>query len=454
MNQIRRNRLFGWGTLGRDMVYTMQSMFLMYFLTDILKLSVGGIAVVTVVMMVLRIFDAVNDPFVGLMIDNTRSKYGKFKPWIVIGGFFSMIASILLFADYKVNEPTYLVIFTLVYLLWGVTYTAHDIGYWAMLPALSQDQHEREKIGSIAKIVANIGLFSVVVGIVPVTEWLSTQVGSIQQAYFVLSIVLSILMFVIMLGICFVVKEDRSLAGTQQKTSVKELVGIIVKNDQLLWIVLATVLFSTAYTTTTSFGLYYFEYIYGDKDMYSVFALILAVAQLSALFVFPVLAKKFSRKQLYGFGTVLVCVGYFFFYIAHNLLTVSIAGILTFFGDGFIQILMLMFIADCVEYGEWKLGRRNDSITLALQPFIYKFSGALAAGVVGFTVILTGINDAAGPADLSPANVTLFKMAMLVIPLIVIVLGYFVYVKKYKIDSAFYQKIVKALDERRAGRVE
>lgn len=449
--KFKRNYFYGVGTLGRDMVYALTSMYLMYFLTDILDISVRGIAVVTIVMVLLRVFDALNDPFVGMLIDNTKSKYGKFKPWILIGGFFSAIFTVLLFVDFGVNEGVYLVIFTIVYLMWGITYTCHDISYWSMLPALSKNQAEREKIGSIAKICADVGIFSIVIGIVPITEALAPHVGGIKQAYFIFALVLSIIMIFFMLLMSLIVKEDRTSVKAAERTSLKEIISIIFRNDQLLWVVLAMVLFTIANTTTTSFGLYYFQYILGEKDLYSVFAGVLGVSQLLALILFPFLSQKIGRSKLYALGTILVCIGYLFFYVAGNIVTVSIGGVLTFFGEGFIQILMLMFISDCVEYGEWKLGKRNDSITLSLQPFIAKMGSALAAGVVGLTLIITGIKNARGPQDLSGMDVAIFKFSMLILPLIIIVAGYILYKKKFKIDKEFYEKIIKDLEIRRTA---
>lgn len=448
----KNNYFYGIGTLGRDMVYALSSMFLIYFLTDVLNISAKGLAVVTFVMVVLRVFDALNDPFVGMLIDNTKSKHGKFRPWIILGSILSAICTILLFVDYQVEENLYLAIFTVVYLLWGITYTAHDISYWSMLPALSQKQKEREKIGSIAKICADVGIFIIVVGIIPITKWLSTYVGGLKQAYLTLAIIVSVLMVLFLLIMLSLVKEDRETKTEKQSTNLKEIFTIIFKNDQLIWVVLAMVLFTIANTTTTSFGVYYFKYIFGDEDIYSLFAIILGVSQLMALAVFPYLSQKIGRKKLYAIGTILVCIGYFFFYIAKDLLTVSIGGVLTFFGEGFIQILMLMFISDCVEYGEWKSGRRNDSVTLSLQPFIAKMGSALAAGIVGVTLLMTGIKDNGPVVSLSVTNQIIFKFSMLILPLIIIVIGYLIYRKKFIIDEVMYEKIVTDLNRRKEKR--
>jgi melibiose permease/lactose/raffinose/galactose permease len=208
-------------------------------------------------------------------------------------------------------------------------------------------------------------------------------------------------------------------------------------------------LFLIGYMTTTSFGTYYFKYAFGNEDMYSVFAAVLGVSQLSALAVFPLFSKRFSRKQLYFFATVLVLAGYaLFFFAPMNMLPIGIAGVLIFIGEAFIQLLMLMFLADTIEYGQWKSGKRNEAVTLSIQPLINKIGGAIATGIVTVTLIVSGINRAETAADVTSEGLLLMKLAMFVLPLICIVAGYFVYRFKFKIDKAFYDKIVGELAER------
>jgi Na+/melibiose symporter-like transporter len=144
-----------------------------------------------------------------------------------------------------------------------------------------------------------------------------------------------------------------------------------------------------------------------------------------------------------------VLLGYIiFFFSPMHMLFIGIAGIFIFIGQAFIQLLMLMFLADTVEYGQWKLGKRNDSVTFSLQPFINKMGGAIASGIVGTTLILSGINDAASKADVTEQGLLMMKTSMLVLPLLCIVAGYVVYRVKYKIDSKMYAQIVSDLEKR------
>jgi len=247
----------------------------------------------------------------------------------------------------------------------------------------------------------------------------------------------------------FGVKEFKGVFKKEEQTTLGGMVRAIFKNDQLLFTVIAMALFMIGYSTTTSFGLYYFKYAYGDENMYPVFALVLGVSQIIALAVFPLFRKKFERKALYAGATALVVAGYMiFFFSPMDMRFIGAAGVLVFLGEAFIQILMLMFLSDTIEYGQWKLGRRNDSVTLSLQPFINKIGNAIASGIVGATVIISGISQAASAADVTEEGLVILKAAMFILPLICILAGYVVYRLKYKIDSKMYSQILADLQAR------
>jgi len=450
MNNKRNRYAFGLGTIGRDMLYSMISMYLIFYLTDVLELSTSTLWWITAILVVARIFDAINDPIMGVIVDNTHSRFGKFKPWIAGGAFFTGLVTIGMFTDFGVSERTYIIIFTITYLLWDITFTANDISYWSMLPSLSLDQKEREKIGATARICANIGLFTMVALIIPVTTALGNVFGSLQKGYMALAIIVVLIMWIGQSITVFGVKETFVVDTKQEQTTLRQMVKIIYQNDQLLFTVISMALFTIGYMTTTSFGIYFFKYAYGNENMYSVFAIILGISQVSALLVFPFISKYMTRRKFYLMATIIVVVGYivFFFAPTHTMTFIGIAGVLIFIGEAFIQLMMLMSLADAVEYGHWKLGRRNDSVTFSMQPFINKMGGALATGVVGATVIISGIKDAKTAADVTSQGLWMMKTAMLIFPLICIVVGYIIYRWKYKIDKEMYDRIIKELEER------
>lgn len=442
--QDQRNRLFfGLGTIGRDMFYAFEANTILYFLSDVLNLQVWEFAAVSMILSVLRIFDAFNDPITGLVIDNIRSPWGKFKPSILVGGLLSCVFFILLFAAVGTSW-TFIVIFGLAYLLWDITYGINDIGYWTLLPAMSSDQKFREKTGAFARICANIGMYIVMVAWQPVTSAL----GDTPKVWFWCAVVIA---SVYMLGLLFPllgVKERRVPVDQQESTSLRQMFAALVKNDQLMWTTLSMGLFMVGYCTTVGFALYYMKYIFGNENMYVILVAVVGVAQLSALAVYPLAAKKTNRRQLYTLSTILVLAGYLVFFIAEiSIVLIVVGAVLVFIGQAFIQTLMLMFLSDTVEYGQWKLGKRNESITFSIQPLINKIGGAISTGVVSLTLLISGIKVDGGTAEaIDFTGKLIFKGAMFALPLVFIILGYIIYLKKYKIDEKFYAGILKDLD--------
>lgn len=442
----RRNHIcFGLGTVGRDMFYAFEANTLLYFLSDVLSLPVWVFAAASMILSVMRIFDAVNDPITGLVIDNIRSPWGKFKPAILVGGIFSAVFAVLLFSGIG-NGWMFVVIFGLAYLLWDISYGINDIGYWTLLPVLSTDQNQRERTGAFARICANIGMYIVMVAWQPVTSAL----GNTPEVWKWCAIVVSGLYLLGLLFPLIGIKEKRAAPEQQESTTIRQMFRALLKNDQLMWTTLAMALFMVGYCTTVNFAIYYMKYLFGNESMYVVLVAVVGVAQLGTLSVYPFVAKRMSRRKMYTMATILVLAGYAVFFIAEiSIILIAFGAVLVFVGQAFIQTLMLMFLADTVEYGYWKLGKKNEAITFSVQPLINKIGGAIATGIVSLTLIFSGIKIDGGTVDAIDAGGKLIvKGAMFAVPLIMIVVGYIVYLKKYKISEEFYADILKDIEER------
>ena len=447
MNQLdKRNRIcFGLGTIGRDMFYSFEANTLLHFLTYVLELPVWVYAAASMVLSVMRIFDAFNDPITGLAIDNIRSPWGKFKPAILVGGILSAVFSVLLFAGIG-SGWGFVILFGIAYFLWDVAYGINDIGYWTLLPVLSTDQKQREKIGTFARICANIGMYIVMVAWQPVT----TALGNTPEVWFWCAVVVAVIYLLGLLFPLLGVKEKRIAMEKQESTSLRQMWRAIAGNDQLLWTTLAMGLFMVGYCTTVNFAVTYMKYVFGNEGMYVVLVGVVGVAQLGTLTVYPAVAQRMNRRQLYTLGTVLVIIGYVIFFIAEiSILLIALGAILVFVGQAFIQTLMLMFLADTVEYGHWKLGKRNESVTFSIQPLINKIGGAIATGIVSLTLILSGIKVDGGTVDaIGSGGQLVIKLAMFAAPLLMILAGFIVYLKKYKISEEFYARMLQDLEQR------
>ena len=460
--QMKRNKIcFGLGTVGRDALYSLVSMYLLVHLTDVVGFSDAGLAAIGVMLTLFGIFDAVIDPFVGAIVDSTKTKWGKFKPWILIGMIGTGILTVLMFHNFDMSETAHIVLLGITYLLFSIFFSLNDIAYWSLMPAISKEQKVREGVGAFARICANVGMFAMVLIYLNVPSMFSWLGLADRDVYFVFAIIVAIIMWIFQSVTLFGVKEDRSRLEKEERTTLKDLFRALIGNDQLLVTAVSMALFMIGYCTTTAFGTYYFKYAYGDEGVYMVFAAVLAVAQLTALSVFPLFRKKFSRKQLYTGSMIAVSVSYVIFFLSfESLPLIVIAGLGLFFAQAFIQLLMLLFLADAVEYGEWKLGKRNEAASFAVQPFINQFGGAASKGIVSFTLIVSGINMIANAVSAEPEKaaeliaatpdsaIWIMKLSMMILPLICILVGFVLYMKKFKIDEEMYARILKDLNDR------
>ena len=465
--QMKRNKIcFGLGTVGRDALYSLVSMYLLDHLTYIVGFSDDGLAAIGIMLTLFGIFDAIIDPFVGAIVDSTKTKWGKFKPWIFIGMIGTGILTVLMFHNFRIGETAHIVLLGVTYLLFSIFFSLNDIAYWSLMPAISKDQKVREGVGAFARICANVGMFSMVLIYLNVPDIFSFLNMEKRDVYFIFAIICALIMWAFQSITLFGVKEDRSKNEKEERTTLKDLWRALAGNDQLMVTAVSMALFMIGYCTTTAFGVNYFRFAVKNEDLYMIFAAVLAVAQLTALLVFPLFRKKFSRKQLYTGSMIAVTISYIIFFLSFEWLPlIVLAGLGLFFAQAFIQLLMLLFLADAVEYGEWKLGKRNEAASFAVQPFINQFGGAISKGVVSFTLIISGINaiidsikeDSLREAELIAATpdsaIWIMKISMMILPLICILVGFFLYIKKFKIDEETYANILADLKAREEAEI-
>lgn len=468
--------VYSTAAIGRDMMYTLYSTYLLVFLTDVVGLPNWELIAVGFVIAIARIWDAINDTFMGIIIDNTKSRFGKFKPWLLIGAITSAVVFFALFQDYGLVGWPFVIVFSILYVLSGMTYTMNDISYWSMYPSFTTDPKERESIGSLARIFASLGMF-IVIAFVPI--FYQNYGGGETKAFMILALVIGLIFVASQFAVFFFVKEPKNAIThvEQEKTKFRDLLKIIFKNDQLVVIIIAILLFNTGYFITTALGIYFFNYDFGryGGTEFMIFSGILAVSQLTAISLFPKLVKKIGRKNVFTLGVVLVALGYVIFMgvnyvLPMNMFVIGFAGLVLFSGQGFIQVLVLVMLADTIEYGQWKLGTRNESVVFSINPFVTKLATAFQNIVVTLTLAFSGLNRYVikPVADAKNSNPDMkiteiralistlvtdkmliwLRISMIALPLILIVSSYLVYRWKYKLDSKMYQQITDDLLKR------
>ena len=228
MNKLsfREKYSYGIGALGKDLAYAIVSSYLMIYFTDAIGLNP---AFVGVLFLVARMWDAFNDPMMGMVVDNTRSKWGKFRPWILIGTVVNAAVVVFLFKKPNLEGNALYVYYSVMYILWGMTYTIMDIPYWSMIPSLSSDKEEREKISVIPRIFASSAWLLMGAFGLSLIDKLGN--GNEIKGYELLAIGVAVIFVIATLITVFNVKEQVEVKNNTEKVNFKETLNIIRKND-------------------------------------------------------------------------------------------------------------------------------------------------------------------------------------------------------------------------------
>lgn len=443
---------FGIGAFGKDAVYAIVGTYLMMYLTDYRSVAP---AFVGSLFMIARVWDAFNDPFMGMVVDNTRSKWGKFRPWILIGTILNAIVLVLLFLDNGLEGRSYLVWCSVFYILWGMTYTIMDIPYWSLVPALTDDENERSQISAIPRIFASFAWLVInSFGLVMVAKLGN---GNDVRGFSILAIIISIVFILASIATCLTCKE-RIVTPKAEKTSIKGMLDVLLKNDQVKVILGIALFFNIAYQLSNGFALYYFKYVAertydveGNGVLYPVYAAVAGFAQMGSMAILPFLSQKIGKKTSFFLASFLPVIGFSLlwllgFIIPRNAVAVGICSAIINVGIGFMLVFITVILAEVVDYGEYKLGTRNESILFSMQTFVVKFAGAFSGFLSGIGLTIIGYK--ANVAQTASAELGM-RIIMFLIPIILSALCFLIYVKGYKLTPEFYKKVRETIDERR-----
>ena len=432
--------------------YAAQTLFRDYEASE----ATAMIGIITALVFIIRIVEIFIDPLLGNLVDNTTSRFGRFKPWQVIGGVGS---SILLFALFtglfglvNVNKGVFIVVFIIVFVVLDVLYSLRDISYWGMIPALSSSSQERSVYTALGTFTGSVGYNGVTSIVVPVVGFFGAIAGAgseSQEGWTGFGAVIAILGIVTCLAVAIGTREEESLLrDAGDKSNPLEAFQAIVRNDQLLWVSLSYVLYSIANVATTGFMIYLFKFILRLPDSYSMVGIIAFVIGLAVTPLYPAINRRVPRRYLYLSGMVLMAVAYVLFILfSANVVVVFIALVLFYLPATCIQMTAILTITDSVEYGQWKTGRRNEAVTLSVRPMLDKIAGALSNSIVGFVAIAAAMTNDVDPDLLTVANVETFKTAAFYVPLAVIVLSFVVFATKVSLSEKKHGEIVSELEK-------
>ncbi len=462
-NRIWQRIAYACGTFGHDVFYAMIGTYFMIFVTSNLFNSDNPtndaymIGIVTTIILVLRIAELFVDPFIGNIIDKTKTRWGRFKPWVLGGAVVAAVTLAMLFTDFgglTVSNPTlYLVIFAVVYFIMDIFYSAKDVAIWSMIPALSFDSHEREVTATIARIGSVFGAQMVTVIVMPVVLYFSVnQNGGAGDptGWFAFACIGGGIatLGAIILGLG-THEQENALRENKEETSAKDVMKVLTRNDQLLWMAIAYLVYGIGINIVNNFNLYYFIYVIGDATKFSILGVINTVIGLLAVAAFPILTTKFSRRKLFFSSIAVMTAALVLYAMSGTNVTLALiaAGLFTL-PQALIFLVVLMTITDSVEYGQLKLGHRDEAVCLCVRPLVDKFAGAVSSGIIGLAAIWVGMTGGASASGLTADNMMRLQIIMFAAPIALMVVGALIYRAKVTLTEQEHARIVEELEEK------
>ncbi len=475
--------LFPLGTFGRDMIYALVTNFLLSFIMFTQNLNASQLASITLIMIGARVFDALNDPVMGNIIERTRTRWGKFKPWLAIG-----IVSTFFVVYFMFNNPfegwAFVATFGVVYFLYSIAYTMHDISYWGMIPSLSSDAGMRNKFTSRTTLIAGIGGTLANILIPMLTTGAFAIGGSAKIAYGRIALIVGLIAPLFLLFTIIGVREDRHYMNEKiPPVSFRKIISTVRNNDQLRWGCLYLLLQQIGNGLALS-GIaatyIYFEFGYSG-GLFSIYTTLGMLPTAFLMIFYPILSKKWGRRSLVKALSAIALAGYALSLIiglalpstSVKFIILTIGYMASNFGQYGLYLIAMISILNTVEYNEYKNGTRDEAIIASMRPFFTKLSSALTVliatgsyilfgileytnsisdyenlatrGLIGEAEKLKGIESIIKSATRGEADALLITMCVL--PAILLVISSWLYLKKYKLDEKYYDDICASLGE-------
>ncbi len=422
----RTKWIFSIAAAFRDGSYQLISSFLLTFMMYAGVLGTGGadysqqIVAINIIFVICLIWDGLNDPIMGVLIEKIRFKSGKYKPWILIGGIGNSIVMLCLFL-LKPTGWAYVATFAVFYFLWDFVFTMNDCAYWAMVPSMTSAEKERNNITFLVSLFISIGTFAMygVCSIIP-------NAANSYYVYGVIAIVSSVLFLASQLAIFFFCQEKRIDPGQEkvsESTKLGDMFRMVGKNKQLLIVVISIFLYYAAASLVVSFGSNYFYLCFGyggnaGGAIMLVFTVMYAIGTVLSQVLFKPLINRFSRQTLMTACFFIALVAYLVLFLigfplfgdkplAYNdaapsgllwafggtLSLLYIPPIFFFGAQGIFYMILLVDLQNCIEYNEWKFGERKEAVASSWRPFTAKLSSALQKGLILVSFLTAGIYD-------------------------------------------------------------
>ncbi len=451
MKKLKSKLSYGVGAIGLDMSYEMFYSYLSPYLTNVLKLKPEFLLFLTPIA---RIWDGINDPMMGTIVDNTRTKFGKYRPWVIIGACCNAVILSLLFSNpLNLNGTAIYIWIAFMYIFWGMSNTMADIPFWSMVPSFTSDPKERDTISTIARTFSGLGqgivsiLAPVVIPILSVTIVNGEKVRD-AQGYMYWTLICSVCL-IFFASVSMLNTKEKTVVTPKEKFTFKKIFRVLGSNDQLVIFMIFCMLSNAAWYMISGTKVYYFEAIVGDVtgSKLSLFNTIGAVGSILGLGVIPVLSKFMERRRVYQTSLLIEITGFVLMFISGssgNYDLMKFCYLLISIGSASMFVSQTVFLANIVDYGEIKMGNRAESVTFSMKGFLQKMAYTIQTIILFSGLTISNYDNEVYTPEVQSSISFMF----LVCPIILLVLSFIIFTTKFKLHGKFMEDITRQINER------
>lgn len=383
---------FSLAGLGQNLIYNYSATFIMIFYTDVLGLAALSVGTL---MLVARVWDAINDPMMGIIVDKTRTRWGKLRPYLLGVAIPMAVFTILTFTNVNLSTQSKLIYAYITYIGWGMVYTVSDVPYWGLSSAMSDDPHDRLRIMTLARILSNVGLAIAIV----VPPLVLGMLADHPQRYGIVAAVISIIGAALFLLAFFNTKER--VERPAEVSKLKDF--LLLKENKPLLQLQSSRMLGAFRMILGAAGTYFAKYNLNNEGLFSLLGGTLILSMIFAMILTPYLRRFFSKKALYQGGLIIQAIAHVaLFLIGYNqiglvLLLMFIVG----FSMGLNDVIMYIMVNDSIDYLQAKTQRRFEGMIFSLHTFTTKLQTAIGLFVMGLILNLFGFIENVPQSDSS-----------------------------------------------------